>query len=153
MENFDGHFLAISFIVIVVVYLVVIGVRKLIAMEQQRKCDLKQYSIDIFQRINGYPSAYRGCKVKKSDGTGNSTSYMDRYDEVPLKDHADLQPIIRTNCFRRWTNSIEDLKVPSGPMFGFCTVLAKEYEEVRKEILQPNFSVIARIVLSKVPCV
>jgi len=60
-------------------------------------------------------------------------------DMIKLYNHTDFLAIYETEFFRKWIKNIENTVIPSKKMYGFCSILTTNYEQIRQEIIQETF--------------
>lgn len=72
-------------------------------------------------------------------------------DMVKLYSHPDFLAIYETEFFRKWIKNIEHTLIPSKKMYGFCSVLITNYEQIRQEIIQETFIYLTKHAFLNIP--
>lgn len=63
--------------------------------------------------------------------------------KIILIDHSDLKDFKGLNILKKWTDGIDQIKIPIDEYFGYCTILSKFYDYIRLDITQDSFTYLA----------
>jgi len=69
----------------------------------------------------------------------NTCKYCLFLNTVPLVLHSDFKKIRKTKFFRRKIFDIRKIHTPNYNLYGYCVVLAKYYESIRREMSKTSF--------------
>lgn len=83
------------------------------------------------------------------------TTKIDLYDTpnnlIYLKSHSDFIAIRTTEYFRNWICKYENFLIPHLKAYGFCTILTKNYKQIREEVMVDSFIFLAEHAFLNIP--